>query len=414
MDAKVCESCGFDFFASASSSISSTKKKSIFADIVEESEEKEAVESEMEETLELVSEPSALDDVLKEEKEAKRTIEEETTENEEAEEIKDLLEFTFEQTTEKAPDSILKKANIPFEIVKNPVQQQSDMKVESLENTDTNEPIIEIKEDISTTIDDEETEELVLETPPPINDLFEENPNDTIEEEIYKKFANAFEKQLKTEQNPAKYNTYVDRFEASDFKLGFEFRVKQLAEEIQKIRQDQSNLLQSEDALLERAFTELIDYFMIRYCEDLNRVHLSENILQYQNIAPESIDLSNLILDYLDFDNESERVNFDFIKMPLKRLQNASKNYLFPEKGEKIFFICDQTMLGSGKEGFAMTEKAIYWKMQFENPERVYYKNLQSIKPQKDWIVINEMFFNANPSLNVKMMKLLRKLKTMM
>ena len=417
LDAKVCENCDFDFFAPAPSPISSNKKKSIFADIQDEIEEntmeKEAIAEDAEEEPALIFESPVAKDNLKEKEDSKIKIEK-------AEEIEEFLELSFENPIEETPDSILKKANIPFEIVENPIDEQADSAIATASDEEIDDPIIEpvdliedaeIEEEISNIIDDE-IEELELEEPSPINNLFEENPNDSVEEEIFKKFADAFEKQIKNEQNPAKYNAYVDRFEASDFKLSFEFRVKQLAEEIQKIRQEKSDLLQDETILLERAFTELTDYFIIRYCKDLNRVHLSENILQYQNIPPENIDLSNLILDYLDFENENERVNFDFIKMPLKRLQNASKSYLFPEKGEKIFFICDQTMLGSGKEGFAMTEKAIYWKMQFESPERVYYKNLKSVEPQKDWIVINEMFFNANSSLNIKMMKLLRKLKT--
>lgn len=435
VDAKVCEQCNFDFFAPTPPPVSTKKKRSIFDGILEDEpviEDNLAEDDIVEEALELENNASDLNDIFsteREEEEQEKDIQQEETEdkieeeidNEDDDDLEDDFELIFEKTTEETADSILKKANIPFEIVDTPILGtdnfdaaiEEDIAVETPEIIEEAEVVVE-EDFIENTADilDEEVEEFDLETPPPINDLFEENPNDNLEEEIFQKFADAFEKQIKTEQNPTKYNEYVDRFEASDFKLSFEFRVKQLAEEVQKIRQDKSDLLQNEDDLLERAFTELTDYFIIRYCEDLNSVHLSENILQYQNIAAENIDLSNMILDYLDFDNENERVNFDFIKMPLKRLQNASKNYLFPEKGEKIFFICDQTMLGSGKEGFAMTEKAIYWKMQFENAERVYYKNLQTVEPQKNWITINDMFFNANPSLNVKLMKLLKKLKT--
>ena len=396
------------------------KPKNIFE---KEEEEKEGIE-----------EPGELELVF-----TKTPAEKEVVEEKEEE----TLEFIFEKTPAETEKPIINKADIPFEIVE-PVAESADFFEEVIEEAAEEmreveeEPITEesifdkiiqekeeleqveiIEEEIQEVsfegedkeaIEAEEIEEFKLETPPPINDLFEENPNHSVEEEIFKKYAIAFEKQIKTEQNANKYNAYVDRFEESDFKLSFEFRVKQLAEEVQKIRQDQS-ILKDEASLLNQAFTELIDYFIIRYCEDLNQVQLSERILQYQNIAPESIDLSAMILDYLDFEKEDERVDFDFIKMPMKRLQNASKSFLFPEKGEKIFFICDQSILGSGKEGFAMTEKAIYWKMQFESAQRVYYKNMLSVEPQKDWININEMFFNTNPSLNVKMMKLLKKLK---
>ena len=146
---------------------------------------------------------------------------------------------------------------------------------------------------------------------------------------------------------------------------------------------DQSQIFEDESTLLNTAFTDLTDYFVIHYCPDLNDIPLPEEILKYQNISPEKTDLSELVTDYLDFKNENERAHFDFVKMPLQRMRNASKSFLFPEKGEKIFFICDQTLLGNGKEGFAMTEKALYWKMPFENPERVYYRNLKLIVPEK-------------------------------
>lgn len=424
--AKVCEFCNFDFFAPTPPPIPPTKKRSIFDGILEEDEPKTADESPEEDGLDLDvffknTAPTLpkMEEVNEEINDIfAKNVTEITPEIEEEEE----LSFSFEDPEEEEEDVPLtiKKSDIIFEIVENtPSKNATD---DEVEDTIEEGPIVEkdwanqsnFEDELNETVEDEadDFEEFELKNPPPINDLFEKNPNQSIESEIFEKFSAAFEYQIKTEQNPAKYNSYVDRFETSDFKINFEFRVKQLAEEIQKIRFDQANLLKDEDAILEQAFTELTDYFIIRYCADLNDVFLSESILQYQNMTAETIDLSKMVLDYLDFDHEDERVHFDFIQMPVSRLQNASKSFLFPEKGEKIFFICDQTILGSGKEGFAMTERAIYWKMQFESAERVYYKNLKQIEPQKDWITINEMFFNASSSLNVKMLKLLKKLKT--
>ena len=58
-----------------------------------------------------------------------------------------------------------------------------------------------------------------------------------------------------------------------------------------------------------------------------------------------------------------------------------------------------------------MTNECIYWKMPFEKAQRVYFKNLEEIKRQEDWITINGIFFNANKSLNLKIMRLLKKLR---
>lgn len=392
LGAKICEHCDFDFFAPAPPPTESTTT-SIVDDLSSD---------EIQDTLDLHETVDAPEDLPIVE-DPPIGVEDITQE--------ESLTFLFEKTAEEIAPQQVNKADIVFEIIEDSNSKKEDKNEKTVfENPTDHNNLEEIIEEVL----EEDTEKLDLNNPPPVNDLFEKNPNENIEQEIFDKFSIAFENQIKIEQNHTKYNQYVDRFEASDFKLSFEFRIKQLAEEVQKIRLDDANLLKDESALLDRAFTELIDYFVIRYCADLNDVFLPESILQYQNIAPENIDLAQMVFDYLDFKNEQERVHFDFIKMPMQRLKNASKAFLFPEKGEKIFFICDQTILGSGKEGFAMTEKAIYWKMQFETAERVYYKNLKQIAPQKNWITINEMFFNTNPSLNIKLLKLLKKLKTIL
>ena len=156
----------------------------------------------------------------------------------------------------------------------------------------------------------------------------------------------------------------------------------------------------------------MLDYFIIRYCQDLNEIPLPEAILKYQDLSLEQIDLFEMIPDYLNFDQEEEKVFTDFLKMPLDKLKNASQSFLFPQKNEKILFICDQSLLGSCKEGFAMTEKALYWKAHLEKARVVQYNQLAKIERTKDWINVNDHFFNVNPSLNLKMMKLLKKLRS--
>ena len=437
--AHFCENCGFELTLPAPSAIPATKKKSIFDAIKDDDEHhlsSENLAQKDEITADMPNDTPPLVEFVKDES----TENENESEDDATDDLDDELLLIFEESDQYNQPLKRDKSAIIFEIVEKTDDDQATETDEDLEEqaddfmdeeieefinlSDTSiadkEPVTSKKPeetDEATTLtaeEEEDWEDFDLKMPPPINDIFEKNPNDSVENEIFEKFSVAFEQQIKAEQNPAQYNEYVDRFEESDFKLSFEFRVKQLAEEVQKIRLDGNNLLKNEDNLLERAFTELIDYFVILYCKDLNEITLPESILKYQNIAPDQIDLSQMVIDYLDFEEEDEKVYFDFITMPLNRLQNASKAFLFPEKGEKIFFICDQSILGSGKEGFAMTEKAIYWKMPFENAERVYYKNLRTIEPQKDWITINDMFFNTNQSLNIKMMKLLKKIQTVL
>ncbi|MBK9014898.1 MAG: hypothetical protein IPM82_12930 [Saprospiraceae bacterium] len=49
--------------------------------------------------------------------------------------------------------------------------------------------------------------------------------------------------------------------------------------------------------------------------------------------------------------------------------------------------------------------------MPFEKKQRVYYKNLEEIKRQEDWITINGIFFNGSKTLNLKLLRLLKKLR---
>lgn len=156
---------------------------------------------------------------------------------------------------------------------------------------------------------------------------------------------------------------------------------------------------------------DLLDFFIVHFCKKLNQVYFPEAILKYQNLNTGKIDLFKMALDYLDFANESETVYTDFLAMPLEKLKNAGKFFLFPEKEERILLICDQSFFGSCREGFALTEKAIYWKAYLQTARKVAYSELETIKREKDWITINGHFFNVNVSINLKLQMLLRKLK---
>ncbi|MEL7020874.1 MAG: hypothetical protein AAGK47_04660, partial [Bacteroidota bacterium] len=163
--------------------------------------------------------------------------------------------------------------------------------------------------------------------------------------------------------------------------------------------------------LLDRAYQDLLDYFIIYYGQSLNTFPLPEAILKYQYAQLGQVDLLQMVLDYLDFSRESETVYTDLLSIPLDKLRNAGQSFLFPAPDERILFICDQTLFGSFKLGFAMTENALYWKAQFQKAYAIQYQNLLTIERQQDWLHINGQFFNVNPAINLKMMRLLKKLK---
>ena len=58
-----------------------------------------------------------------------------------------------------------------------------------------------------------------------------------------------------------------------------------------------------------------------------------------------------------------------------------------------------------------MTDRGIYWRAPFDRARKVSYQELREIKREKDWLTINGHFFTANQSLNLKLFKLLKKLR---
>lgn len=156
---------------------------------------------------------------------------------------------------------------------------------------------------------------------------------------------------------------------------------------------------------------ELIEYFVVYYGDGLNPVYLSQAILRHQASAVNASNIFTVVLDYLDFAHEQEMVYTDLLLMPVDKLRQAGRSYLFPAKDERILLVCDQSLLGSGKEGFALTEKAIYWKAQFQPAQQLAYTELRTLVREKDWLSLNGHFFNANPTLNLKMLLLLKRLQ---
>ncbi len=232
--------------------------------------------------------------------------------------------------------------------------------------------------------------------------------------EIKQYFVQALDKRISETQNPAKKKHYINRLMQSDFQKVFELRARQLAEDAYTIHSKQGNTIPQEvDQLLTKSFDGLLDYFMVKYCQDLNEVNIPDEALKYEGKKKEETDLQTMVVDFLDLESEEVQIYTDFITMPLRKLQNASRNFLFPAKDEKVLLIADQTVFGTCREGFALTEDALYWKSHFKEPQKVFYHQIETVKKEKDWLLINDIFFNVNPTVNGKMVFLLNKLKTL-
>ncbi len=204
---------------------------------------------------------------------------------------------------------------------------------------------------------------------------------------------------------------YTERLYQSGFRDTVHRRLIHLAERLERARAEVGWSQRRAENELRNTVEALLDFFIIHHGRDLNPVFLCEDILKYQEARWESVDLFQMVLDYLDFAREPVRVYTDFIRMPPEKIRNAGQSFLFPARDEPILLICDQSLFGSFKEGFALTDVALYWKATLQPAHSVYYKNLDALDMKKDYLLINGEFFDANPSLNVKMLLLLQKLR---
>lgn len=226
--------------------------------------------------------------------------------------------------------------------------------------------------------------------------------------QAYKRFLQRLEERVQAEQEGAKLPGYQERIRTTDYRETVMRRLQQWtdAHDTRTAPEQPLAVLHELKILLD----DLLDFFFIMHAADLNVVVLPESILRYQHVRTPQIDLAELAFHYLAFEQEEERIYTDFITMPVNKIRNAGKYFLFPDRQEKIWFICDQSLLGNAKEGFAMTEKALYWKSGLQGAQRVFYHKLVSLQKEKEWLLINDLFFNATPSLNTKLIWLLRKL----
>jgi hypothetical protein len=234
---------------------------------------------------------------------------------------------------------------------------------------------------------------------------------DNLEEQIKALFFEEL-KRLSSWVAPEKTDEYLKSVLTKNFYQTVDRRARQIAEEFSELNFRQTTpsvfLLEKQ---LENAVSSLALYHIVHNCKDLNPVNIPDKVMKYERAYRGNVDIRQMIFDYLDFSSERERVYTDFVKMPFGALGNAAKSFVFAAKDEDLIFISDSTFLRSGKEGFAMSAFALYWKAPLEKPQKIYYHHLARIERHKTWLKINNKFFNINPTLNIKMLLLLEKLK---
>jgi hypothetical protein len=158
---------------------------------------------------------------------------------------------------------------------------------------------------------------------------------------------------------------------------------------------------------------DLTEYFIVEIAGHLSGGVLPQRLLRHQSVDWATVDLFKLVMDFLDFESEAERVYTDFVAMPARALRNATKAFLRAGKDERIFFICDQSLISQAKNGFAVTDAGIYWKNVLQPAGSALYTTMDNVSINQGYLDVDGQFFNAGARLNLKMAVLLDKLRRM-
>lgn len=156
---------------------------------------------------------------------------------------------------------------------------------------------------------------------------------------------------------------------------------------------------------------DLTEYFIVETAAKLSNRVLPQRLLRHQSVDWATVDLFRLVMDYLDFEREREVIYTDFVTMPARALRNATKSFLRAGKDERIFFICDQSLVSQAKNGFAITDSGIYWKNVLQPAGVAMFNEIESLRLKDGYLELDGQFFNGGGSLNLKIALLLDKLR---
>jgi len=237
----------------------------------------------------------------------------------------------------------------------------------------------------------------------------------TLPLQLYEAFKVSISLALEQENNIDQETVFLDIFEKSTFRQEYlEEATVLMTQEFEEIFEERGiSAFKVIEHEIEKQFTELLERFFIGFCNDLLPQALSQRILLYQEISLQTVNLQQMMIDYLQLEDEALPCYSKAIEIPLKKLKNARSTFFNPATGEVPYIFVDQTLLRSGKEGYILTSKAIYWKSYFQKSAKVAFTDIKKLFLFHDRLEINSIYLNTNPSLNYKLFKLLSRLRTL-
>ncbi|MCP4438869.1 MAG: zinc ribbon domain-containing protein [Aureispira sp.] len=210
-----------------------------------------------------------------------------------------------------------------------------------------------------------------------------------------------------------KEHVYLERFVQSKFRQEvFEEATIQVTNQFEEWFDEQgAKAFTSIESSLGQIFARLMERFLVEYAQDILPFSLPMSILRYEQATLETVNLHQLILDYLALDEEGEVFYENAIEIPVKKIKNARKAFFKHEPGEVPYLFLDQTVFGSGKEGLILTNKGIYWKAYFHKAAKFLYEELVDLQRFPQHLELNKVYLNINPTFNYKLIKLLQRIR---
>ncbi|MEM6723814.1 MAG: zinc ribbon domain-containing protein [Bacteroidota bacterium] len=163
---------------------------------------------------------------------------------------------------------------------------------------------------------------------------------------------------------------------------------------------------------LRRKWLSLVEKLLIDYIAAYNAYELPASILYYQEASAQDVNLPQMIRDYLGLQQENELIYTDFTGLEDDKKQKARKRFLKASEQEAVHLLCDQSMFGNMKEGYAFTSRGFYWKPHFHPTYQTAYQQIESVE-LKDWLLLNGHYFHSSKRMNTKLFLLLKKLQVL-
>lgn len=144
----------------------------------------------------------------------------------------------------------------------------------------------------------------------------------------------------------------------------------------------------------EKYIKELVEQFpIIGECEEGSQVNFVE--IRKKNANEKKLSdakimetIKNTYHSFIKTKSEVEK-QFYFLDENSKVIDNAIKTYAKGSTGENVLFQWDDSLLGNGKVGFLLTNKNIYFRNSFSNPDVVSLEDIDSFSAKGNSIVAN-------------------------